>query len=70
MAVPAQFSDSLARHRIAISQYRILAPDWTAIRGLSQEGAADAVAAMLSALDGAEKQVFACRGVALILIEE
>lgn len=55
---------------IAISQYRVLGPDWTAIRVLDTRQAADAVAVILGALDKAEKQVFATRGMALILIEE
>jgi len=55
---------------VAISQYRLLAPDWLAIRVMGQEQAADAVAGILGALDKAEKQVFAARGMALLIIEE
>ncbi len=56
---------------IAISQSsRLLAPDWFAIKLMGTEDAAEAVAKILSALDSAEKQVFATRGMALIVVED
>lgn len=54
----------------AISQFRAIAPNWTAIELLPMPQAADAVASILSALDGAEEMVFAARGKALLVIEE
>jgi hypothetical protein len=54
----------------AISQFGFLAPDWAAIKEMDRHEAADAVAAILASLDKAEKQVFAARGMALLLIEE
>lgn len=56
--------------KIAISQSAILAPDWNTVRDLPIPEAADAVRGILGSLDTAEKQVFAIRGMALIVIEE
>lgn len=55
---------------VAILQSRILAPDWFAIKLMGNEQAAEAVAGILGALDGAEKAVFAARGMALIIVED
>jgi len=58
---------------IAISQnaqYRSISPDWLAIKLMGHSDAADAVAGILCGLDRAEKQVFAARGMAHIVIED
>lgn len=55
---------------LAISQYRFLAPDWLTISMMGHQQAADTIAAILGGLDNAEKQVFAARGMALIIVEE
>ncbi len=58
---------------VAISQnaqYRSISPDWLAIKLMGHQDAADAVAGILCGLDRAEKQVFAARGMALIIIED
>ncbi len=56
---------------IAISQSsRLLAPDWFAIKLMGNSEACNALEAILSKLDNAEKQVFATRGMALIIIED
>ena len=55
---------------IAILQSTFIAPDWERIKELPDQEAADAVAGILGALDTAEKQVFAVRGMALLLVED
>ncbi len=56
--------------KLSILQSTVLAPDWAAVRVLPHQEAADAVAAILNALDTVEKQVFAARGMALLIVEE
>jgi hypothetical protein len=53
-----------------ISHLSISSPDWAAMRGKPPEEAADALQAILASLEGSEKQVFALRGMAALLIEE
>lgn len=45
-------------------------PDWTALRESVPEVAAKRLAGILGSLDGIEKQAFAMRGMAMLLIEE
>ena len=45
-------------------------PDWFALRIMEPQQAADALQTILTSLDGAEKQVFALRGMAALIIEE
>lgn len=54
----------------AISHSALRAPDWFAIRVMSPESAIDSLTAILRSLDPIEKQVFAMRGMAMLLIEE
>jgi hypothetical protein len=54
----------------AISHSPIRTPDWFALRVMSEEGAATALQTILKSLDPLEKQVFALRGMAMLLIEE
>ncbi len=45
-------------------------PDWTGMRLMDPEAAANALAGLLARLEGTEKTVFAWRGMAALLIEE
>jgi hypothetical protein len=54
----------------AISHSPIRTPDWFALRVMSEEGAASALQTILKSLDPLEKQLFAMRGMAMLLIEE
>ena len=45
-------------------------PDWTGMRSMDPEAAANALTGILARLEGTEKQVFALRGMAALLIEE
>ena len=45
-------------------------PDWSGMRSMDPEAAANALTGILARLEGTEKQVFAMRGMAALLIEE
>ena len=45
-------------------------PDWTGMRSMDPEAAANALTGILARLEGTEKTVFAWRGMAALLIEE
>jgi hypothetical protein len=45
-------------------------PDWQALRQSPTREAAEALAGLLARLDGADKNIFALRGMAMLLIEE
>lgn len=51
-------------------KYRLLSPDWCAIRLMNKEEAANAITAILTASDKADKYLFATRAMALILVED
>ena len=53
-----------------ISHQLFKSPDWLALKIMEPEAAHDNLRAILAAYDGAEKQVFAVRGMAALLIEE
>jgi hypothetical protein len=46
------------------------APDWSQLRGMVEEAAGKRLTAILSGLDRVEKQVYALRGMAMLLVEE
>ena len=46
------------------------APDWSELRNAPPEQAMDSLRAILVALDGSEKKLFALRGMAALLVEE
>ena len=48
----------------------LIAPSWDEMRSAPQEVAANRLTAFLKRLDGIEKQVFALRGMAMLIIEE
>ena len=52
------------------SENGLRAPDWFSLRIMEPQQAADALQTILTSLDGAEKQVFALRGMAALIIEE
>jgi hypothetical protein len=54
----------------AISHSVLRNPDWFAIRVMPEEGAATTLQTILKSLDPLEKQLFAMRGMAMLLIEE
>lgn len=53
-----------------ISHQFLEAPDWAALRQSPPRDAADALASLLTRLDPIEKQVFALRGIAMLVFEE
>lgn len=53
-----------------ISHHTADVPDWTGMRSMDPEAAANALTGILARLEGTEKQVFAWRGMAALLIEE
>jgi len=54
----------------AISHFQFPAPDWNTLRAAPPQEAADALAGILGSLDTIEKQSFALRGMACLLLEE
>ena len=54
----------------AISHVSLKTPDWMSIRLQTPETAAASLKSILSAYDPIEKQVFAIRGMAMLLVEE
>lgn len=58
---------SAISHRSAMT---LEAPDWNYLRSMSPEDSAPLVGHFLRDLDGVEKQVFALRGMAMLLVEE
>lgn len=54
----------------AISHFTFPAPDWTTLRAAVPQEAADALTGILASLDTIEKQSFALRGMACLLLEE
>lgn len=53
-----------------ISHQILETPDWTLLRSMDPEAAATRLTVTLRVLDGTEKQLFAVRGMAALLIEE
>ena len=54
----------------AISHDTLQAPDWNELRGMVAEVAGKRLTGFLRGLDGVEKQVFALRGMAMLIVEE
>ena len=53
-----------------ISHNVLESPDWTALRSMVAEVAGKRLTGLLRGLDGVEKQVFALRGMAMLIVEE
>ncbi len=57
-------------NKITVLQSSFVSPDWAAMQEMDISDAANAIASLLRELDTAEKQVFAARGMALLIVEK